>query len=38
MNTLAGIQVHIAADTSSDQIDQFFKSMAQHLYGRSKSE
>lgn len=28
------IQVHISADASSDQIDQIFKSMGKHLYGR----
>lgn len=31
------IQVHIAADTSVEQIDQIFKSMGQHLYGRPVS-
>jgi hypothetical protein len=29
------LQIHIAADASTDQIDQIFKSMAKHLYGRS---
>lgn len=28
------IQIHIAADASSDQIDQIFSSMAKHLYQR----
>ena len=27
------VQVHISADASADQIDQIFKSMAEHLYG-----
>jgi hypothetical protein len=29
------IQIHIAADASTDQIDQIFASMAKHLYSRS---
>lgn len=32
------IQVHIASDTSSEQIDQIFKSMSRHLYGRHESK
>ena len=27
------VQVHISSDASADQIDQIFKSMAEHLYG-----
>ena len=27
------VQIHISSDASSDQIDQIFKSMAEHLYG-----
>lgn len=30
------IQIHIAADASSAQIDQIFASMSKHLYGRSQ--
>ena len=28
------VQVHISSDASADQIDQIFKSMSDHLYGR----
>ena len=28
------IQVHIAPESSPEQIDQIFKSMAKHLYGK----
>lgn len=31
------LQIHISADASADQIDQVFKSLAQHVY-KSKSE
>ena len=27
------VQIHISSDASAGQIDQIFKSMAQHLYG-----
>ena len=27
------VQIHISSDANSDQIDQIFKSMAEHLYG-----
>lgn len=27
------VQIHISSDASADQIDQIFKSMAEHLYG-----
>jgi hypothetical protein len=29
------VQVHISADSSAEQIDQIFESMARHLYGRA---
>lgn len=30
------VQVHISADSSPEQIDQIFASMAKHLYGKAK--
>lgn len=32
------IQIHIDANASSEQIDQIFRSMRQHLYGKEMSE
>jgi hypothetical protein len=32
------IQIHIAPEASTDQIDQIFKSMAKHLYGTRTAE
>jgi hypothetical protein len=29
------LEIHISADTSPDQIDQIFASMAKHIYKRS---
>ena len=31
------VQIHIASEASTDQIDQIFKSMAKHLYGVRES-
>ena len=27
------VQIHISSDASAEQVDQIFKSMAEHLYG-----
>ena len=32
------IQVHIAADATSDQVDAIFSSMAKHLYAAQQAE
>lgn len=32
------IQIHISPEAAADQIDQIFKSMAKHLYGKKGSE